>query len=70
MGFLISLVIGLIVAGVIVGSMVSKLKTVHMQKGAAAYTVHNSMNLTVNRDVFLGKKVEKTPRNTQTLQKR
>ena len=45
MGFLISLVIGLIVAGVIVGSMVSKLKTVHMQKGAAAYTVHNSMNL-------------------------
>ena len=67
MGFLISLVIGLIVAGVIVGSMVSKLKTVHMQKGAAAYTVHNSMNLTVNRDVFLGKKA---PRNTQTQQKR
>ncbi|MBO6116354.1 MAG: hypothetical protein J6P14_04265 [Ruminococcus sp.] len=70
MGFLISLVIGLVVAGIIVGSMISKLKNVHMQKGAAAYTVHNSMHLTVNRDVFLSKKVEKTPRNTQTQQKR
>ncbi|MDO4863288.1 MAG: hypothetical protein Q4A05_03870 [Ruminococcus sp.] len=64
-GIFVSFLIGLIIACVVVLPKLSALKTVHKQSGASDYTVKDSLRFTENRDVFLNKKVERTPRNTQ-----
>lgn len=57
---LISVVIGLIIALVVTGSMKSKLKTVRKQSSAANYVKNNSMRITDSRDMFLYNTVERT----------
>ncbi|MBR6241925.1 MAG: hypothetical protein IKQ90_00355 [Ruminococcus sp.] len=59
---LIWLGISLIIAGIAVGSMWSKLKTVHKKNNAADYQKPNSFKVNVSRDNFLYKKVEKKRR--------
>lgn len=59
---LICLGISLIIAGIAVGSMWSKLKTVHKKNNAADYQKPNSFKVNVSRDNFLYKKVEKKRR--------
>lgn len=49
----ISFAIGLIVAIIVVGIMISKLKTVRMQPAASSYFKDGSLNITENRDLFL-----------------
>lgn len=49
----ISLVIGVIIAFIAVGSMKSKLKTVRFQVAASSYMKNNSLNITESRDLFL-----------------
>lgn len=61
--FIISLIIGLVIAAIVVGSMKSKLKTVHMKQGASDYTKANSMSVSDSRDIFLNKRVDRTPIN-------
>lgn len=65
MSFIVSLIIGLIVALIAVGSMKSKLKTVHKRSGAAEYAKKETLKMKVSTDTFLYKKVEKTPKQTQ-----
>lgn len=60
-GILGSILIGLIAASIVVLPKLSALKPVRMQQGAADYTVKDSLKFSENRDVFLGRKVEKTP---------
>lgn len=62
MNIIVSLIIGLIVAGIAVGSMVSKLKTVRSKSGAADYEKQESFKLAEKKDTYLYKKVEKTPK--------
>lgn len=62
MHFVISLIIGLIVAAIAVGSMVSKLKTVRSKSGASDYEKANSFKLNESKDTYLYMKVEKEPR--------
>ncbi len=69
-GIFVSFLIGLILACAIVLPKLSALKTVHKQSGASDYTVRDSMKFTENRDTFLNKRVDRTPRNTQTTAQR
>ena len=62
LSFIISLVIGLIIAFIAVGSMKSKLKSVHSKTGASDYKVKDSLKLNEKSDTFLYKKLEKSPR--------
>lgn len=59
---IISLVFGCIVSLVTVSSMKSQLKTVRMQPNASAYERKNSFNVTNSRDIYLYRRVSKTPR--------
>lgn len=58
----ICLVIGIIIALVVVGSMKASMKSVHMQATANTYTKDGSFNLTDSSDIFLYREVESTPR--------
>lgn len=58
----ICLVIGVIIALVVVGSMKAGMKSVHMQATANPYTKDGSFNLTDSSDIFLYREVESTPR--------
>lgn len=49
----ISLVIGVIIALITVGSMKAKMKTVRFQAAAASYMKNNSLKITESRDLFL-----------------
>ena len=61
---IISIVAGLIsgfaFAGIIMHSLVRKIKPVRFQNGAASYVVANSFNLTYQRDIYLYRTVTKT----------
>jgi len=59
---LIALVIGLVAALIVTGSMKSKLNTVRKKSKADDYVVGGSMRLTASRDLFLYTKVEKRER--------
>jgi len=54
-----SLAVGFVVSLIITGSMKSQLKTVHKQEKAADYVKRDRIQMKVNRDIFLYKKVEK-----------
>ncbi len=56
---LISLVVGLIIALIAVGSMQAQLKTVHQQTMANEYVKKGSMNVSESRDVFLYRTVDR-----------
>lgn len=58
----ISILIGVVVAFLVVGAMKAQLKSVRQQSGAANYVIGESLNLTVSRDMFLYKRVSRTPR--------
>lgn len=51
--FIVSIVIGCILAFVVVGAMKAKLKTVRRQPGANNYVRENSLNLTRHSDIYL-----------------
>ena len=57
--FLISLVIGIIIALVGTGIMKGKLKTVRMQSSASNYIKNDSLNVTDMRDIFLYSHVDR-----------
>jgi len=63
---LISLVIGLIVAAIAVGSMASKLKSVAQRREANDYVTKGSLKMQVSRDNYLYKKTERRPRAQQS----
>ena len=58
----ICIVIGLLVALVVVGSMKASMKSVYMQVAANDYTKENSFKVTEKQDIFLYRNVERTPR--------
>ena len=58
----ISLLIGLVLAGIIVLVMKSSMNSVSHQSGAAQYTGNTGIRLCARHDRFLYRKVEKTPR--------
>lgn len=53
MNILIALIIGLVVGGITLASLLSQLKSVAKQYSAAEYVVKNSLDLQERRDVFL-----------------
>lgn len=59
---LLALVIGLVVAGISVWVMASKLKSVHRQAAARNYLKDGSLDVTESRDIFLYRTVTRTPR--------
>lgn len=63
MNILISLAIAMIIAAIIVGCMISQLKTVRHKAGASDYKKQDSFRLDESRDTFLYKRVTKTPIN-------
>lgn len=63
---LISLGVGILIALIGVGIMMSKLKTVRSQAAAGSYVREGSMNITESRDFFLYRNVHRTARPQQT----
>lgn len=61
----VSLVIGLLVGFIIINSIASKNKSVHMQKNATVYTRPGSMIITGSADNFLYSNVEKKEKPKQ-----
>ncbi|MBQ3885614.1 MAG: hypothetical protein K6G20_06175 [Ruminococcus sp.] len=61
---LICIAIGLIIAGVVVGSMWAQLKSVHQKNTASDYKRENSFKLNISEDTFLRKEVQKTKRSS------
>ena len=61
----ISVLIGLVLAGIIVLVMKSSMKSVRRQSGAAQYTKDERIRLTARHDRFLYREVQKTPRPKQ-----
>lgn len=64
-GIIISVIVGLLIALIVTSSYKAELKSVHAQTDADVYTAEGSMNVTVRKDTFLYKKLEKTPRPKQ-----
>ncbi len=63
---LIALVVGIIIAAIIIGSQVSKLKSVNERHEASDYVKQGSLQLSDKTDVFLYKKTERTERQQQS----
>lgn len=61
--WLISVVVGVVIAFVVVGVMKGQLKSVRRQSGASNYVAHESFDLTISQDVFLYARTTRTPRN-------
>ncbi len=59
MNLVIALIVGIITALIVVGSMVSQLKNVHSKQGAADYEKQGSFKLEESKDIYLYEKVEK-----------
>lgn len=57
---IISVVIGLVVAFIVTGSMKGKLKSVRHQTAAGNYVKNDSMKVTESRDLFLYRQVSRT----------
>lgn len=60
--FLLSLVIGLVVAGICVLIMRAAMNTKRSQRGAASYLVEDSYHLRTHQDMFLYSNIQKVPR--------
>lgn len=65
---LISLAIGAVFALIITGIMKGKLKSVRFQPAATSYVKNDSLNITINRDLFLYRKVDRRaiPKNNSS----
>ena len=59
---IISVIIGLVVAFIVTGSMKGKLKSVRRQTAANNYVKNDSMKVTQSRDLFLYRQVSRTER--------
>lgn len=59
--FIVSLIIGLLVALAAVSVMKASMKSVRRKAGAMDYKMESNLKLERNQDIFLGKKVDKTP---------
>ena len=59
---MLSLIVGLVLALIITGTMRSKLKTVRHQKTANSYVRNDSMKVTVAKDYFLYRTVTRVPK--------
>lgn len=62
---LVSVVIGLLAALIVTGSMKSKLRTVHAQTAASQYVKPGSMNVTESREMFLYTQLRRQKRETK-----
>lgn len=62
MNILIALVVGIIIAAIVVGIEAGKLKSVAARHEASDYVKQGSLKLSVNKDVYLYKKTERTAR--------
>lgn len=62
----VALVIGIIVAVIVTGTMKGKLKTVRRQNAASSYVRNGSMNVTDSRELFLYSQVTRTERPKET----
>lgn len=60
--FLVALIVGLVIALIVTGTMRGQLKTVHSKGTAADYTVPGSLKITNQSDVYLYRNVTKTAR--------
>lgn len=69
MGILIAVAVGFIIALIITLTMKSKLKSVRPNNSAREYIKKGSLNLRVNRDTFLYRKVERTQIQHDTTQR-
>ena len=58
----VSIIVGLVVAAIVTGSMKAELKTVRSQYAAGSYVRQNSLDLRVSQDIFLRKDLVRTPR--------
>ena len=58
--FLISLVVGFVIALIVTGVMRSRMKTVHMKPDAADYMKDGSLHINRSRDIFLYHQVTRT----------
>ena len=65
MNFWICLLIGAIIGGIVVGIMLSQLHSVTPNNAAAEYLVKDSFHVTMQDEVFLGKKLDRRPRAQQ-----
>lgn len=61
---LVCLLIGFVIACIVVGVMISKMKTVQRKHTASEYIKDGSFNLTHSQDIFLYNRLIKTPRDT------
>ncbi len=62
MEILIAILIGFVISLIIMMVHKSALKTVHMQSSAKDYIKDGSFRLTNKREIYLYKKVDKTPK--------
>lgn len=65
MGYIVCIIIGLVVGGIVLGSLLSQLKTVVPNNTASDYIKQGSFNLTQRNDLFLYTKTERQPRPQQ-----
>lgn len=66
MAILISLAIGFIVSLIVTGVMRAQLKSVKKQNSAKEYTKAGSMKLTLSRDLYLYRTINRRPRETSS----
>ncbi len=64
--FLIAPIIGVVIAFIVVSTMKSELNSVRSKPHASDYTKPGSMNLTSSSDIFLYRRVTRTPRPQNT----
>lgn len=60
---LISLAVGIAVGFIVVNILKSQLKSVRRQSGAADYITSNSLHLSVSQDIYLYRRVTRTPKS-------
>ncbi|MBQ2726317.1 MAG: TPM domain-containing protein [Clostridia bacterium] len=61
----VSLIVGFLFSGLIVGVWKNELRTVNMKSGASDYAKRDSINITLSRDLFLYRTVNRTRRQTE-----
>ena len=64
--FLIPLIIGLVVGGIVLASLLSQLHSVSQKHEASDYVDPGSMNIQIRYDHFINKKTEQHPIQRQT----
>ena len=65
MEYIVCIIIGLVIGGIVLGSLLSQLKTVVPKNTASDYIKQGSLHLTQRNDLYLYTKTEQTPRPQQ-----